>query len=212
HRCEVASRADPRAPRRRTGPRPQRPLVRDGAPHALQRGGGGRCRAAGGCGADLPDPHQPPGFPPGADNPSTRRHPTGIRWTGGGPQLRAAHPRERENRVQGQRQMPIKLDYNNMLRPRLGDGRGIDPERLGALAERFRRIHADVEARRDGGDLGFYQLPYASEVVDAIEQFAEGPGQAFSNLVVLGIGGSALGTVALRTALLDPFWNELDDE
>ena len=108
--------------------------------------------------------------------------------------------------------MPIKLDYNNMLRPRLGDGRGIDPERLGALAERFRRIHADVESRRDGGDLGFYQLPYASEVVDAIEQFAEGPGQAFSNLVVLGIGGSALGTVALRTALLDPFWNELDDE
>jgi len=108
--------------------------------------------------------------------------------------------------------MPIKLDYNNMLRPRLGDGRGIDPERLGALAERFRRIHADVESRRDGGDLGFYQLPYASEVVDAIEQFAQGPGQAFSNLVVLGIGGSALGTVALRTALLDPFWNELDDE
>jgi glucose-6-phosphate isomerase len=108
--------------------------------------------------------------------------------------------------------MPIELDYNNMLAPRLGTERGIDPDRLRGLAERFSAIHADVESRRDGGDLGFYQLPYAGEVVDAIEQFAEGPGQAFSNLVVLGIGGSALGTVALRTALLDPFWNELDDE
>jgi glucose-6-phosphate isomerase len=29
---------------------------------------------------------------------------------------------------------------------------------------------------------------------------------------VLGIGGSALGTTALRTALLDPWWNEMDDE
>jgi hypothetical protein len=26
----------------------------------------------------------------------------------------------------------------------------------------------------------------------------------------IGIGGSALGTIALRSALLDPFWNELD--
>ncbi|MEX2582793.1 MAG: glucose-6-phosphate isomerase [Gemmatimonadota bacterium] len=108
--------------------------------------------------------------------------------------------------------MPIKLDYNNMLAPRVGAGRGIDPERLSALASRFRDISADVQQRREAGKLGFFDLPYATEVIDAIETFAEGPGQAFSNLVVLGIGGSALGTIALRTALLDPFWNELDDE
>ncbi|HYH79856.1 MAG TPA: glucose-6-phosphate isomerase, partial [Longimicrobium sp.] len=45
-----------------------------------------------------------------------------------------------------------------------------------------------------------------------IETFAAGLGQTFSTIVVLGIGGSALGTIALRTALLHPFWNELDDE
>jgi glucose-6-phosphate isomerase len=48
--------------------------------------------------------------------------------------------------------------------------------------------------------------------VEEIERFANGAGQAFENVVVLGIGGSALGTIALRTALLDPYWNELDDE
>ena len=107
--------------------------------------------------------------------------------------------------------MSITLDYNNMLAPRLG-GRGIDPARLDALAERFREAHADTARRRESGELGFFALPEGGETVDAIQQFAEGAGQAFSNVVVLGIGGSALGTTALRTALKHPLWNELDDE
>jgi glucose-6-phosphate isomerase len=107
--------------------------------------------------------------------------------------------------------MSIVLDYNNMLASRLG-GRGIDPARLDAMAERFRAAHADAAQRRQAGELGFYALADGGGTVDSIREFAEGGGQAFSNLVVLGIGGSALGTVALRTALLHPFWNELDDE
>jgi glucose-6-phosphate isomerase len=108
--------------------------------------------------------------------------------------------------------MPISLDFNNMLSPRLGQGRGVEPESLRALGQRFPEIHADVQRRREAGELGFFDLPYAGEVVDEIERFAEGGGQAFENVVVLGIGGSALGTIALRTALLHPFWNELDEE
>lgn len=108
--------------------------------------------------------------------------------------------------------MPIKLDYNNMLSPRLGGSRGVDPAALDAMADRFAAVHDDVEKRRESGELGFFDLPYAGSVIDEIETFAEGGGQAFTNIVVLGIGGSALGTVALRSALLDPFWNELDDE
>lgn len=108
--------------------------------------------------------------------------------------------------------MTIQLRYDNMLSTRTGAGRGIDPDRFHSFADRFREIQADVEARRAAGRLGFYELPYLTEIVENIERFAEGGGQAFSNLVVLGIGGSALGTIALRSALLDPFWNELDDE
>ena len=107
--------------------------------------------------------------------------------------------------------MSITLDYNNMLAPRLG-GRGIDPAKLDALADRFRAAHEDTARRRDGGELGFFALAEGGETVDAIRQFADGAGQAFSNVVVLGIGGSALGTTALRTALKHPLWNELDDE
>ncbi|HEX9109342.1 MAG TPA: hypothetical protein VF832_19000, partial [Longimicrobiales bacterium] len=105
----------------------------------------------------------------------------------------------------------LVLDYNNMLAPRLG-GRGIDPARLDALAQRFKAAHAEVQRRRDAGEIGFFQLPYQQELLDQVRTFADGFGQAFSTAVVLGIGGSALGTIALREALVKPRWNELDDE
>ena len=105
----------------------------------------------------------------------------------------------------------LVLDYNNMLSPRLG-GRGIDPARLEALADRFAQAHAEVARRRDAGEIGFFQLPYQSEVREQVGNFANGLGQAFGTAVVLGIGGSALGAVALREALVKPHWNELDDD
>jgi glucose-6-phosphate isomerase len=105
----------------------------------------------------------------------------------------------------------IVLDYNNMLAPRL-EGRGLDPDRLTGLEDRFRAIHQDVVERREAGELGFYQLLDPSGPVTEIEAFADGPGQAFENVVVLGIGGSALGTTALLHALRGADWNERDDE
>jgi len=105
----------------------------------------------------------------------------------------------------------IRLDFSNMMSPRLG-GRGIAPEALVAFGDRFAEVHEDVRRRRTSGELGFFDLPYADESVRQIQEFAEGPGQAFDTVVVLGIGGSALGTSALRDALLPPAWNELDDE
>ena len=106
---------------------------------------------------------------------------------------------------------PLILDYNNMLAPRLG-GRGLAPERLERAAARFRDVHADTQQRRDAGELGFFALPYEREVTQQIRRFADGPGQVFDNVVVLGIGGSALGTIAMQQALLRPHWNELDLE
>jgi glucose-6-phosphate isomerase len=79
-------------------------------------------------------------------------------------------------------------------------------------AERFRALHQQVEAQRARGAIGFFKLTEQAEVVRDIRGFAEGIGQAFDTVVVLGIGGSALGTLALQQALLKPHWNELTDE
>jgi glucose-6-phosphate isomerase len=107
--------------------------------------------------------------------------------------------------------LPV-LDYGNILSPRL-DGRGLDPADLeGRLAERFRDAHARVELRRADGEMGFFDLPYASEALERVKEMAEGFGQWFENVVVLGIGGSGLGAVTLRDALLGPAWNELAAE
>ncbi len=106
----------------------------------------------------------------------------------------------------------IELDYANMLSTSLSEG-GLDPAELdGALAESFRAAFREVEARREAGEMGFFALPEASEGARAVQELADGFGQWFENLVVLGIGGSALGTLALRDALLGPHWNELDEE
>ncbi|HUG40131.1 MAG TPA: glucose-6-phosphate isomerase [Longimicrobiales bacterium] len=105
----------------------------------------------------------------------------------------------------------LRLDYGSMLTPRL-DGRGLDPRLLADAGERFRAIHDDVAARREAGALGFFELVDRSPMVEQIEAFADGPGQAFENVVVLGIGGSALGTTALLHALRGRDWNERSDE
>jgi glucose-6-phosphate isomerase len=107
---------------------------------------------------------------------------------------------------------PIALDFANMVAPNLG-GDGIDPERLDSdLAERFHQVYEAVDAARASGEMGFFNLPYALETLARTQELADGYGQWFENLVVLGIGGSALGTRTLRDALLGPLWNEKDDE
>jgi len=106
----------------------------------------------------------------------------------------------------------VTLDYANMLSPNLG-GRGLNPLELeGDLAGAFRQAHEDVESRRRSGEMGFFSLPDARESAKAVQELADGFGQWFENLVVLGIGGSALGTITLRDSLLGPYWNESDDE
>jgi glucose-6-phosphate isomerase len=106
---------------------------------------------------------------------------------------------------------PITLDYANMVAPNL-TGAGIDPERLGMdLAERFREAYESVDSARASGEMGFFQLPYASETLARTQELADGYGQWFENVVILGIGGSALGARTLRDALLGPLWNEMDD-
>lgn len=105
----------------------------------------------------------------------------------------------------------ITLDYNNMMAPAL-NGRGITPELFDRYHERFRDVQREVDEQRSRGEIGFFKLPAERDVVRDIRGFAEGIGQAFDTVVVLGIGGSALGTLALQQALLKPHWNELTDE
>jgi glucose-6-phosphate isomerase len=99
-----------------------------------------------------------------------------------------------------------------MFQDRLDRRHGLPRARLGELAARFAEVQAEVRRRRAAGEYGFYGLVDQGETVRQISAFAEGLGQAHDHVLVLGIGGSALGTKALLNALRRPAWNELDDE
>ena len=77
---------------------------------------------------------------------------------------------------------------------------------------RFREVYQDIEGRRAKGEIGFFDLPSDAETARGVQEVADSFGQWFENVVVLGIGGSGLGAVTLRDALLAPRWNERDEE
>ena len=106
----------------------------------------------------------------------------------------------------------MKLHYGRILSDKLDGEHGLPRSRLGDLAQRFPEILSEVRARRREGEYGFLALGEQDDTVAAIRRFADGVGQAYDHVLVLGIGGSALGTKALINALRPPAWNELDDE
>jgi glucose-6-phosphate isomerase len=106
----------------------------------------------------------------------------------------------------------IRLAYGRMFRDALDGEHGLPREQLADLSRQFGTIRQEVKARRAAGEYGFYGLVDQGATVGEIKTFAEGLGQAYDHVLVLGIGGSALGTKALLNALRRPAWNEWDDE
>ena len=104
--------------------------------------------------------------------------------------------------------MTLRIDYTNMMGDVIPDG--VDASDWAAAPERFRRAHAAANARRDAGELGFLSLPDDAVLHKQSPDFAVSSRGKFDDVIVLGIGGSALGPIALRTALLAPDWNALD--
>jgi glucose-6-phosphate isomerase len=100
--------------------------------------------------------------------------------------------------------MTVRFDVNGMMASVAGAA-GIKEEAINALIPRMQKIQADLQGRRQAGALPFYDLPYQTEEVARVKALAETVKNACDALVVLGIGGSALGTRALQHALLPSF-------
>lgn len=110
--------------------------------------------------------------------------------------------------------MPIRLDYTNMMAPAI-DG-GITAGEWEEIGPRFASAHAAVAGLHGDGVLGFLDLPDDRALHEQSTAFAarvrrRTGADALADVVVLGIGGSALGPIALRTALRPPQWNLLDE-
>lgn len=94
----------------------------------------------------------------------------------------------------------IRLLAANCFAERVG-GWGLTVDELEPLSRDLARVHADLSARRRAGTLPFYELPHDRAAVDVCRRLADRVRERADDLLVLGIGGSALGTTAVHRAL-----------
>ena len=106
--------------------------------------------------------------------------------------------------------MPLRLDYTNFMADVVSGGISSADWRDASAA--FARAHTGFSRRREADELGFLDLPGNAELHRQSTDFAARTRRQFDDVIVLGIGGSALGPIALRTALLKPQWNSLTKE
>ena len=110
--------------------------------------------------------------------------------------------------------MTLRLDYSNMIAPvdDATEGAGIPEDDWTGARARFRPAFDAVQAQHAAGELGFLDLPVDTRMREQMQRFASGAYGKYDDVVLLGIGGSALGPIALRTALRPPGWNALKEE
>mgnify|MGYP004674525185 FL=1 len=109
----------------------------------------------------------------------------------------------------------IKLSYNNADIAKVGEENGLDLNREFAnYQDTIKHIIANLNQRKDkpGQWLQWMNLGYNEETLWYVKEYASMVQGRFENILVLGIGGSALGGIAATEALLKPYWNQLSEE
>ena len=109
----------------------------------------------------------------------------------------------------------IRLNYGNVNSIIIGEENGLNIEQeFLEYKETIKNIITDLNQRKDkpGQWLQWMNLGYSEETVWYVKEFASIVKDRFDNILILGIGGSALGGIAVTEALLKPYWNLLTKE
>ena len=108
------------------------------------------------------------------------------------------------------KQHQVKFYYKNVTADILGSEHGITENQFDQLAQKTEPLIERLNADRKAGKIRYRDLPYQKRAVEQVKQVAGELGWC-ENFVVLGIGGSALGNIALQTAL-NPYMYNSDDK
>lgn len=104
----------------------------------------------------------------------------------------------------------ILVDVSRATTKAVGPEHGVTPREVQELEPRVSEAHQKLQEERAQGKYGFWDLYKDEKTFDRVKEIADAfLSRQIDNLVVLGIGGSALGTRALATALKPPFYNLL---
>ncbi len=106
----------------------------------------------------------------------------------------------------------VQVYYRDALADAVGPEHGLAPAELDALAPRIADIVRRIEQERKAGKRRYRDLPRDAAMLANVQRAVARHRPNCRNLVVLGIGGSALGNIALHTALNPPTCNLLPDD
>ena len=109
----------------------------------------------------------------------------------------------------------LKLNCRNVDSAVIGEENGLNLyEKFENYKQQISDIIKNLNQRKDkpGQWLQWMNLGYNEETVWYVKEFASMVEGRFDNILVLGIGGSALGGLAVTEALLKPYWNLLTSE
>ena len=98
----------------------------------------------------------------------------------------------------------LRYDFNNLMAERVGE-HGVTDAELRALGPKLAAAADAVEKAQ----LGFRKLPHNPKLADEVAVLASEIQARCDSFVVVGIGGSALGNIALHSALNHPEYNQL---
>ena len=101
----------------------------------------------------------------------------------------------------------VRLYYGNVLETKIGPEHGITDAQLDEMERETAPLIQWLNAERQAGRTAYRDLPYRPEIAESVRRVIDGIEIECENLVVLGIGGSALGNIALQTALNPCMYN-----
>jgi len=106
-------------------------------------------------------------------------------------------------------QAQVRLYYKNATAEAIGSENGIEHEQLKALGQRLMPLITRLNKNKEERP-AYRQLPYDTQTSKKVKALAAELKDECENLVVFGIGGSALGNIALQTALSPYMYNLAD--
>ena len=109
----------------------------------------------------------------------------------------------------------INLNYRNADLAVLGSENGLDiASEFANYSDKISQIITSLNERRNknGQGLQWMNVGNHEQTIWYVKEFASMVVGRFENVLVLGIGGSALGGMAVTEALLKPYWNFLSEE
>jgi glucose-6-phosphate isomerase len=102
----------------------------------------------------------------------------------------------------------IQINTKNILKETIGSGHGIAEKELSSFCKANAKLAKKISDSGNQADYAFSALPDDSDLIEKIKKFAaDQKKNKWENIVVLGIGGSALGLIALREAVFGPLYN-----